>query len=510
VDANQGANGIMQQRIDQVRSDLANIEQQMRDLRSKSDLVELRAGSVGQQQVEELTSAAAKATLDRSQLEVSYERASAAAKEGSSDTLATVLNSPTISRLRDQEAQASQRMAELSSRYGADYPGVRSGAAQLASVHRQISDEAARIVASLDAQLRVARAQEADVLKRLDQARRAGVQSENVRAQLDQLQQEATTRRNMYQTLLEREQQTVGQPAASETPDVRILSPAVPPSQPSGPNTKLAAIMGGAGGALLGSLLALMRISSVRGFENAEDVMSATGLVVLGMFPRLLVRRDRGVLTLRPSNTGAVGDDTEAMRIIRDRLRFTGRTGVPRCALFLASSSDAASFAAPIAAAFARVAAADGERVLLIEGNVQAPSLHMQLGLNAGGQNELHDDEAGLPAVLAGSDWRDVVMADSQLGLDLLLAAGRTTDAHARLTGPQFQNLLVEARADYDLVVLHGSPASSSEAIALVQRADTAVLVIDGRLDQAETQEAVTRLSKVAHTPLVAVLLPRA
>jgi uncharacterized protein involved in exopolysaccharide biosynthesis len=510
VDANQGANAIMQQRIDQVRSDLANIEQQMRDLRSKSELVEVSAGSVGQQQVEQLTTAAAKATLDRSQLEVSYERAAAAAKQGSSDTLATVLNSPTISSLRDQEAQASQRMAELSSRFGANYPGVRSAAAQLASVHRQLSDEAARIVASLGDELRVARAQEADVLKQLDQARRAGVQSENARAQLEQLQQEATTRRNLYQTLLEREEQTVGQPAASETPDVRILSPAVPPSLPSGPNMKLAGIMGGAGGALLGSLLALTRIGSVRGFENAEEVMSATGLVVLGMFPRLLVRRDRGVLALRPSNTGAVGDDTEAMRIIRDRLRYTGRTGVPRCALFLASAPDAASFAAPIAAAFARVAAADGERVLLIEGNVQAPSLHMQLGLNAGGQSALQDDEAGLPAVLAGSYWRDVVMADSQLGLDLLLASGHTTDAHARLGGPLFQNLLVEARVDYDLVVLHGSPASSSEAIALVQRADTAILVIDGRIDQAATQSAVTRLSNVAHTPLAAVLLPRA
>jgi translation elongation factor EF-1alpha len=58
--------------------------------------------------------------------------------------------------------------------------------------------------------------------------------------------------------------------------------------------------------------------------------------------------------------------------------------------------------------------------------------------------------------------------------------------------------------------VLHGSPASSSEAIALVQRADAAILVIDGRTDQAATQSAVTRLSNVAHTPLVAVLLPRA
>jgi hypothetical protein len=401
-------------------------------------------------------------------------------------------------------------MAELSSRYGGNYPGVRSAAAELASVHRQLSDEAARIVASLGDELRVARAQETDVLKQLDQARHAGVQSENARAQLEQLQQEATTRRNLYQTLLEREQQTVGEPAASETPDVRILSPAVPPSSPSGPNMKIAGLMGGAGGALLGCLLALTRIGSVRGFENAEEVTSATGLVVLGMFPRLLVRRDRGVLAVRPCNTDVVGDDTEAMRIVRGRLRYAGRTGVPRCALFLASASGAASFAAPIAAAFARVAAADGERVLLIEGNVQAPSLHMQLGLNAGSQKVLQEDGAGLPAVLAGSDWRDAVTADSQLGLDLLLASGHTDDAHAQLSGPQFQNLLVEARADYDLIVLHGSPASSLEALALVQRADAAILVIDGRMDQAATQLAVARLGNAMHTPLVAVLLPRA
>ena len=40
-----------------------------------------------------------------------------------------VLGSPTVSRLREQEALASRRVAELSARYGADHPGARAAAA---------------------------------------------------------------------------------------------------------------------------------------------------------------------------------------------------------------------------------------------------------------------------------------------------------------------------------------------------------------------------------------------
>ncbi len=401
VDANQGANTAIAERIDQVRTDLAAIEQRMRDLRNSSDMVAVRAGSVGQQQVEELTTAAAKASLERSQLEANYERAVAAAKQGSSDALAAVLNSGTISRLRDQEAQASRRMAELSTRYGADYPGVRSAAAELASTRRQINDEASRIVASLGAQLRVARGQEADVQQQLEKVRRVGVQSENNRAELDQLQQEATTRRNLYQTLLERAQQTVTQPGASTTPDVRVLSPAVPPGSPSGPNMKLAGLLGGSGGALLGCLIALTRIRSVRGFESAAEVTQATGLMVLATLPRRLVRRDQGVLATREANRRGYNADVEAMRVLREQMRYAGHTGMPRCVLFMPTAASPPAQAAPLAAAFARVAADDGERVLLIEGDLQAPALAAQLGIAA--QRTAAQDASGLPGVLAAT-----------------------------------------------------------------------------------------------------------
>lgn len=68
VDANEGANAVIEKRVDQARADLAAIEQQMRDLRDKGDVVGVRAGSIGQQQVEELTTAAARAAVERSPL----------------------------------------------------------------------------------------------------------------------------------------------------------------------------------------------------------------------------------------------------------------------------------------------------------------------------------------------------------------------------------------------------------------------------------------------------------
>ncbi len=504
-DANAEASAVIAQRVVQARADLDAVEKQINDLRSKGDVVGVRAGSIGQQQVEELTSAAARATLERSQLEVSYERAAAAAKQGSSDALASVLQSPTISQLRNQVAQSSQHLAELSSHYGPNYPGMRAAAAQLASAQGQLGSETSRIVASLGAQLRVARDQEADVKQQLDAARHGAVTAENARAGLEQLQQEAGTRRGLYQTLLERSQQTVAQPISSQTPDVRVLSPAVPPASPSGPNMRLAALMGGSGGGLLGCLIALTQLKTTRRVENAEDLTQATGLIVAATLPRQLVRNGQGLLASGPPSEAGEAD-AQAMRALHARLRFTGRSGVPRCILFLpeASTSASASICGPLAACFARAVAGAGERVLLIEADLHTSPLTPILGA----RTPRSVGQTGLLAVLAGTDWRDAVSPDVHPGLDLLLASGRAS-AHEALNGAHFQNLLVETREEYDLIVVNAPSAATADAVLLVQRADSAVLVIDGRIERAVAHDAAARLTAATRTPLAAVLVQR-
>ena len=500
VDANRGANDVMLQRIQQAKTDVEGIEQQMLDLRNKNQLVGLRAGSVGQQQLEDLATAAARVSVERAQLEATWDRANSLSKQGMSDALIGVIASPTISLLREQESVASRRVAELSSRYGSGYPGMRAANADLTAARNQIAVEVQRIVASMGAQLRVAREQEADIKRQLAEARQSGVQTENAQARLAELQQEANTRRNLYQTLLSRGQQTVAQPSGTETPDVRILSAAVPPGSPSGPNVKLITGAGGLSGLLIGGLIALARLRSVDVFETGPDLMRATGLPVLASFPRAYLATGRRALVSQVIATPN-GPGAEAIRKLRAKLRFIGRNKAPRCVVFCGAADLRGQQSALVASAFARVAAADGERVLLIEGNLITPSIGSLLAT----------DMNGLIHVLEGRmDWRDAVEADFDGPLDLLLANGKFPNSYRLLSGVAFQNLLVEAKQDYDLVVMDAPAANSADAAALVLHTDATVLLVDAKTEQPEVREAVSRLTQGNAAPLAIVMITQA
>ena len=492
VAANQGANTALTERIDQVRQDLAGLEKEMRDLRTKGELVGTRAGSVGQQQVEELATAATRATVERAQLQTNYERAVALSSQGSSDALASVLGSGTVSRLRDQEATSSRRLAELTTRYGSGHPSVRSAQAELTTAQRQLREETGRIVASLGTQLRAARENETNMQKQLENARRTGVSGENSRAQLDQLQQEITTRRTLYQTLLERAQQTVVQPSGTETPDVRVVAMAAPPNGPTSPNMKLAAGAGGVAGAMLGCLFVIARASSAGGFSRPAD-FAAAGLPVPGVVSRTVLGRSRRRVRAMPVPAGR---DAEGLRTLRFRLARLGQVSAPRSAVFaeLGDGDDAVR----VAVAMARAAAMDGDRVLLVEGNLQLPKAAGLLGA-------AHD---GLIEALEGeSSWLDQVSHDTATPLQVLAATRPAGEAHILLGSTTFQNLLVEAQAQYDLVVLTAPAADQADALTLARHADAVVLVVRTSDPQEPTQAAASRLGAMSRNPLATVLI---
>ena len=494
--ANEDANKTLTARVDTARSDLADIERQMADLRSRNELVGVRAGSIGQQQAEELATAAARASVDATQLQTQYDRASALAKSGSSDALAAVLNSPTISSLRQQEATARSRMADLGTRYGPGYPGVRSAAAELAAAARGVRDETQRIIASLGTQLAAAKAQLAGLQGQLDAARRTGAASENAAAQLAQLQQEATTRRALYQTLLERAQQTVVQPGSAETTDVRVVSQAAPPLYPSAPNMKVAAGAGGVGGGLIGVLLALTVLRSPGRLRDPADIYAALGLPVTAVLRRAHVGRGRGGIAARVVQAPD-GPEAEAVRGLRARLSHLGRVARPRSLVFAGTSEDGA--APRIAVALARVAALDGDRVLLIEGSLQRPRATAILAQRAD----------GLRGVLTeGQDWREEVQRDAAAPLDVLAVTQPMDNPHALLGSTQFQNLLSDAQAEYDLVVLTAPQAAAPGTVLLAGRADVTVLVLDGALgDRGRLLGAVNALSQASRCPIAFVLV---
>jgi polysaccharide biosynthesis transport protein len=494
--ANQGANEVMNQRIEQARAELAALDQQMKDLRDKNDIVQLRAGGVGQQQLEDLATAVTRASVDRNQIETSYNHAMSLARSGSSDALADVLGSQTISRLREQEATASERVAQLSTRYQPGYPVLQSAKAELDSVRRQISSETQRIVASLGTQLRVAREHEADLKKQLDVARQTAVTAENSRAQLDQLQQEANSRRALYQTLLERAQQTSKQPMSDATPDVYVVSRASPPIAPSFPNSKVAGGLGGVAGSILGYIIALARIRQVDKFADTTDLTTATGLSIMSTLPSSYFARGRANLAARITMDPSA-PEVQSMRELRTKVRHLGRSSSPRIVMFC--SAPGGDDAMQLAVAYARVTALNDERVLLIDANLAEPSVTKLLGFESG----------DLLAVLAGQDWRDVATLDEETPLAILSPSRPAPDAHALLSSIPFQNLLIEARGEFDHVVLTSASAETMEALAVVQRAEATLMVINKKSKRGPAQAAADRLGVMSRHAVAALLIDR-
>jgi uncharacterized protein involved in exopolysaccharide biosynthesis len=494
VSANLGANTAMSQRIEQVRTDIAHIEQQMRDLREKSESVALRAGSIGQQQVEDLTNAASQATLQRTEIEANWQRASALAAGGNSDALATVLGSATISRLREQETEASGKVASLSQRYGAAYPELRSAEADLAATKREIAGETRRIVDSLSTQLRVARAHEADVLAQLAAARRSGVTAQNTQAQLDQLQQDAATRRDLYRTLLERAQQTSSQPLGTETPDVRVLSNASPPGTPSAPNMKMAAGFGGMAGGLLASMGVLAFTRRTGGRPDAAAFARHVGGTVVATLRGRAARNGLADRVL----TGEAGPEAQALNIARVRLGELSRVA-PRVVCFVGAQPGEAATA--VACAYARAAAREGRRVLLVDGDPGGEErIANILGTPPG---RLADAYAGL------ADWRDCVVPDRVDGLDVLTGAPASGETPYQTVG--LENLLVEARTEYAQVVLGAPEAQQAHAVSLVRSSDITVVVLDERSMRPQPAAvACARLRGLSRSPLAAVVLASA
>ncbi len=494
--ANQDANGALLKRIDALNVEIAALEQQSRMIRDKSQIVGLRAGSVGQQQLEELASAVTRASLERAQLESTWQRATALARKGTSDELAGVLSSETVSRLREQEAAAARQVAQLSTRYGISYPGVRDAQASLDSTRRLLSQEVERIIGSLTTQLQVAREHETDAQTQLAAARDDAVKNGNVQAKLDDLRQQINDRRALAQNLLERTQQTITRPAAEQTPDVRILGEAFPPVAPSSPKTGLAGVFGLLAGVLLGSIVAVATARD-RNAASTRDIVKTDWLPILSVLPASL-NGDR-YSRLRHGVSDLSGPEAEVLRTLRARIRLHDRATAPRVVAFIPAQRGETG--TTLAVMFARLAAVDGERVLLIEGNLRSPGLARALDASNG----------ELTGVLAGSVmWRDVLVRDTNSPLDLLLATRSAADSHALLGSIRLQNLLVEAREDYTLVVISAaSTATPSDALVVAHRADTSIMVFTSRKARpaSATQPFTDDLLKTSIGPVVSVLI---
>lgn len=272
--------------------------------------------------------------------------------------------------------------------------------------------------------------------------------------------------------IAEIENSGTGESGATSVIKFRSLDSAVVPSAPSSPNVPLIVVIGVVVGLAIGGVQAFVRAALDRRIRRPSQVETELGLSVIGSIPRSPAIDDgkRIAAAVAESTSGRDGDIAfavaESLRELRTNLQFMDVDDPPR--LITITSSLPGEGKSTVAANLARAIAANGDPVILVDGDLRRPTVARTFGLPTG---------VGLTDVLIGrADIDDVLQVASDDGLLQVLGAGSTPPNPSELLGSQAMRHTLEELRERALVLVDAPP--------LLPVTDAAVLsvVTDGAL----------------------------
>ena len=260
-------------RLEALRAQLMAAEKRVEDFRAENGLVGTREQTVTEQQLKDMNQQITVARTRVDEARSRYDQIQAArSRSADVGAIAVSLNLPSLSLLRGQQAEAKQKLADLSSELGPKHPLVKDAAARVSEADRAVDAELARFAQSIRGDYLRAKDLEASLSRQLDGLKQQSLANDQTSVGLRDLQREADAARNVYELFVTRSRQTGDiQQVDADAPNMRIISPASAPKDRSFPPS--ASLLGEAGFALgLGAGLALAALRERRYAAPAMEV----------------------------------------------------------------------------------------------------------------------------------------------------------------------------------------------------------------------------------------------
>ena len=400
-------------------------------------------------------------------------------------------------RVETEIAEARSRFKPSSSMV----KGLESRLNQLKPLLKQNQLEAVDAALSLNAgRLETARAQRATLNQQFLQQPGLIKQYEALKQRLDIAKQNLAglvSAREKFQ--LEMAQRTVPWRVIAEP---TINTDPIKPSVPR--NLALGTILGLVAGAAAG----LLRDRMDHVFHNAGEVKDDLGLPLLGHIPHVKffqrVREDKRFLLRELDKSVSSEEDPdaakqqryqrffyqEAFRNLFTSIRFLN-SDQPLRSIALTSSLPAEGKSL-VNVLLAKTLSEMGQRVLLIDGDLRKPQIHMRLGLNnlSGLSNVLTEDE---------HTWRDAIQTVPGYDNWSVLTAGRRPPDPTRLLSSNRMRSLVnelEQSGQFDLVLFDSPPVLGlADASLIAENCDGLMLLVSlDRVDRSLPKESLSRI----------------
>lgn len=246
-------------RLSELREDVSKAERAVEEYKAQNQLVGVGGRLVDDEYIMRVNERLSRGRTEIAELRVRAEQmAKADVDEVVDGAFPEELTSDTLTRLRASYSELAQQAAVLRSNLGPRHPQLIASEEALESAKAAIQAELDRIVAGAQTELARAEATNADLSAQFEALKDRQVDTSEAFVRLRQLEREAEASRAVYEAFLLRARETSEQQSLN-TANVRIISQAIPPLQPSSMSRKLIVMVGAMLGFAFGVAIALAR-----------------------------------------------------------------------------------------------------------------------------------------------------------------------------------------------------------------------------------------------------------
>ncbi len=430
----------------------------------------------------ELTSAQA----DRLKKEAAFDSVSG----GSMEAALATPQGESLRKLTDHLNDAHEQFTEIKTHFGANHPEYKRALAKVNEVQTSIEQTRKQIGERVEVEYREAERREGMVKQALADSK-TEFDHMNARSfEYQALKREADADKTLYEELIRRIKEAGINAGFPEQPDSRMADPARPSATsrciPSLPLNLLLAFVFSAMVAVGAAVLTDLLDKTIR---DPEQVARTLRTEVVGSLPLM---KNRSAAALQERSTAAPGTATErdlsgfgeSIRTLRNSILLTSFDRQYRSLLVTSAApgEGKTTTAANLAAAHAE----QGKRTLLVDGDLRRPSVHRNFNLSSA---------LGLSNARLGEiPWRDaVVEAQGTPGL-FVLPAGPPSRRASDLIGRGLVEILAEASAEFDLVMLDAPPLLGfAEPLQMATAVDGVIVV--ARAGQTSRKSVATVLA---------------
>ncbi len=395
-------------------------------------------------------------------------------------TLPQFLTNQVIAGLREKRNALITEYQEKVETFKPSYPAMIQINNKIKEIERQLAVEVRTIKRSLKGAFDASVSQEGEMKRQIDSLRAEVLDLQKRSIQYNLLKREADGNRALYDSLLQRykEVDVAGGIGAN---NVFIVDKAEVPGTPSSPqvmsNTLLAIVLGLLAG--LAAAFVLERLDNT--VATMDEVERLTGLATLGVIPN--VGMDRELVTeLEDIRSGV----SEAYRTLCTSLHFATDHGLPKSMLI--TSSTASEGKSTSALMVSRHFAHMGLRVLLIDGDLRKPSLHLKLGV---------DNSKGFTNYLTGAcSPLEAMQSTTTKNLTFMSSGPLPPNASDLLASPRLISFLTTGIEVFDFIIIDGPPVMGLADAQLLSNAVAATILVvsSGSTSKHSIRAALKRL----------------